>query len=226
MDCIVHGVAKKHDSTTFTFTLPSLRQFLRMQDGVIIPDPPTLLNFLNLACEQVLHMPRTQFRRCVRTHSKKNHSPPHFSPLDSHLSSPKTILVTSFFSLLPQTCVLTVLSCFSHVRLLQPHGLWPTRLLCPRVLQARILEWVAIPFSRFHRHAIRFTANMLSIITYVALQGKRMCNLPLTMRKHQTNEEYFVFLSGSHRASKSQNMTAWFHIPTPTFLNRSLTQNK
>ena len=23
------------------------------------------------------------------------------------------------------------LSLFSHVRLLQPHGLWPTRLLCP-----------------------------------------------------------------------------------------------
>lgn len=29
--------------------------------------------------------------------------------------------------------------------------------------------------------------------------------LPLTMRKHQTNEKYFVFLSDSQRASKSQN---------------------
>ena len=32
---------------------------------------------------------------------------------------------------------------------LWPHGLYPTRLLCPwGVFQARILEWVAIPFSR------------------------------------------------------------------------------
>jgi len=28
---------------------------------------------------------------------------------------------------------------------LQPHGLWPTRLLCPWILQARILEWIALP---------------------------------------------------------------------------------
>ena len=45
--------------------------------------------------------------------------------------------------------------CISHTGVsdsLQPHGLQPTRLLCPRsvhgILQARILEWVAIPFSR------------------------------------------------------------------------------
>ena len=31
---------------------------------------------------------------------------------------------------------------------LRPHGLLPARLLCPWILQARILEWVAIPFSR------------------------------------------------------------------------------
>ena len=31
---------------------------------------------------------------------------------------------------------------------LQPHGLQPIRLLCPWNLQARILEWVAIPFFR------------------------------------------------------------------------------
>ena len=29
-----------------------------------------------------------------------------------------------------------------------PRGLWPTRLLCPWVLRARILEWVAIPVPR------------------------------------------------------------------------------
>ena len=31
---------------------------------------------------------------------------------------------------------------------LQPHGLWLARLLCHGILQARILEWVAIPFFR------------------------------------------------------------------------------
>ena len=31
---------------------------------------------------------------------------------------------------------------------LQPHGLQPTRLLCPGIFQARILEWAAISFSR------------------------------------------------------------------------------
>ena len=31
---------------------------------------------------------------------------------------------------------------------LQPHGLWLARLLCRGILQARILEWVAIPFFR------------------------------------------------------------------------------
>ena len=46
----------------------------------------------------------------------------------------------------------------------------------------------------------------MSIITYVAFQGRRMHILPLTMRKHQINEKYFVFfLSDSQRASKSQN---------------------
>ena len=31
---------------------------------------------------------------------------------------------------------------------LRAHGLQPTRLLCPWILQARILEWVAMPASR------------------------------------------------------------------------------
>ena len=31
---------------------------------------------------------------------------------------------------------------------LRLHGLQLTRLLCPWILQARILEWIAIPFSR------------------------------------------------------------------------------
>ena len=30
---------------------------------------------------------------------------------------------------------------------LWPYGLYPARLLCPLILQARILEWVAIPYT-------------------------------------------------------------------------------
>ena len=36
----------------------------------------------------------------------------------------------------------------SYSTLLQPHGLEPTRFLCPWDLKARILVWAAISFSR------------------------------------------------------------------------------
>ena len=98
-------------------------------------------------------MPSTQFRRYIRTHSKKS------------LSSP-----------------LLIPSC-----LLQRQSLSP------------------ISLASFHRHTKCFRENILSIITYVAFQGRRMHILPLTMRKHQTDEKYFVILSDSQRASKSQN---------------------
>ena len=41
-----------------------------------------------------------------------------------------------------------MLSRFSHVRLLQLHGLWPAMLLCPWTLRGKTLEWVAMPSSR------------------------------------------------------------------------------
>ena len=42
-----------------------------------------------------------------------------------------------------------VLNHFSRVQLcVAPWTLWPTRLLCPWILQARVLEWVAVPSSR------------------------------------------------------------------------------
>ena len=43
------------------------------------------------------------------------------------------------------SCCLVAKSCPA---LLWPHGLLPTRLLCPWDFQARMLEWVAISFSR------------------------------------------------------------------------------
>jgi len=45
-----------------------------------------------------------------------------------------------------QNCV--CVSCSVMSNCLWPHGLGPTRLLCPWILQAKILAWVAIPFSR------------------------------------------------------------------------------
>ena len=43
-------------------------------------------------------------------------------------------------------CACQVPSAVSHS--LGPHGLQPARLLCPWVLQARMLEWVAMPSPR------------------------------------------------------------------------------
>ena len=40
------------------------------------------------------------------------------------------------------------ISCSAMSYSLQPHGLQPTRLLCPLNSPVKILEWVAIPFSR------------------------------------------------------------------------------
>ena len=48
--------------------------------------------------------------------------------------------------LLPEKKKSVSCSVLSHS--LWPLGLQPTRLLCPWVLRARILEWVAIPFSK------------------------------------------------------------------------------
>ena len=49
-----------------------------------------------------------------------------------------------------QLCGLSLCVCqsFSCVQLLQPRGLYPTRLPVHGILQARILEWVAVFFSR------------------------------------------------------------------------------
>ena len=40
------------------------------------------------------------------------------------------------------------MACWVLCDSLWPHRLWPTRLLCPRIFQTRILEWVAISYSR------------------------------------------------------------------------------
>ena len=49
-------------------------------------------------------------------------------------------------------CAITVGSyctqSLSHVQFFVAHGLWPARLLYTWNFQARILEWVAVPYSR------------------------------------------------------------------------------
>ena len=46
-----------------------------------------------------------------------------------------------------------MLSCFSHVQLCDPMDSSPPASSVPGILQARILEWVAISFSRRGRHS-------------------------------------------------------------------------
>ena len=49
---------------------------------------------------------------------------------------------------LSQTSIVTVVQLLSLFHSLRPHGLQPSRLPCPGILQARVLEWVTISFSR------------------------------------------------------------------------------
>ena len=44
-------------------------------------------------------------------------------------------------------CCLVAKSCPALLFFLQPHGLWPIRLLCPWDFLARTLEWAIISFS-------------------------------------------------------------------------------
>ena len=45
-----------------------------------------------------------------------------------------------------------IVKLLSRVRLFGSHGLWPTRLLLRGIFQVRVLEWVAISFSRGSSH--------------------------------------------------------------------------
>ena len=49
--------------------------------------------------------------------------------------------------------LLLLLSRFSCVRNVRPHGWQPTGLLRPWILQAKLLEWVAVSFSNACMHA-------------------------------------------------------------------------
>ena len=64
-------------------------------------------------------------------------------------------------------CVRSVASVTSNS--LRPYGLRPTRLLCPWILQTRILEWVAMPSSRgssWTKDQTRVSRIFSSYLTY------------------------------------------------------------
>ena len=112
-----------------------------------------------LLCRWLLQGPAFPFRICWVLFSFM-FSPPQskLSELEIHVSLsqvsplPKESGVRYLCSLLGCKCVcVCVCVCVSRSIVsnsLGPFGLSPTRLLCPWILQERILEWVAIPFSR------------------------------------------------------------------------------
>ena len=60
-------------------------------------------------------------------------------------------------------CVCVCVSCSVVSDSLWPHGLQPTRLLCPWILQARILEWVAISFSIYtYVSSVQYSRSVVS----------------------------------------------------------------
>ena len=62
---------------------------------------------------------------------------------------------------------------------LRPHGLWPARLLCPWILQAGILEWVAVPFSRgSSQPRDRIQVSHVAGGFWEALEPEGLSNLP------------------------------------------------
>ena len=59
--------------------------------------------------------------------------------------------------------------------------LWPARLLCPRILQARTLEWVAIPVSPIQGWKLSLLRLHWQVGSLVAPPGK-----PLASQKSWT----------------------------------------
>ena len=61
---------------------------------------------------------------------------------------PTCFLPSHAFGGICESCLCVCVCCSVVSDYLWPHGLQPAKLLCPCVFQARILEWVAISFSR------------------------------------------------------------------------------
>ena len=92
------------------------------------------------------------------------------------------------------------------VTLLQPHGLRPTRFLCPwDSPTARILEWVAIPFSRgsspprdgthvscIGRQVLYHWATREAQVSEVSLKKKidKISSIYVTIVEHESNNKW------------------------------------
>ena len=69
-----------------------------------------------------------------------------------------------------------MLSCSVMSDSLLPHGMRvPTRLLCPWDFPGKILEWVAIPFSRDRTHISCVTCTSRQILYHCATQEDLYC---------------------------------------------------
>ena len=76
-----------------------------------------------------------------------------------------------------------------------PHGLWPTRLL-----QARILEWAAISFSRGSSRPRDWTLHYKQSLCHLSLKGSLVIMLINKNNNYQVSSTHFV-PSTLHRPS-------------------------
>ena len=98
------------------------------------------------------------------------------------------------------------------------HGLWPTRLLCPWDLQARILEWVAISFSRgssppWHRTQVSCIASRCFTLwaTREAQEGERRDEFQpseLNVLQNAGNKHHSEFFLTTDRVKRKP---VWWH---------------
>ena len=104
-----------------------------------------VLNCWNLPCN--LHVQHMSVQTNHISSTQQSHVTSDWTTgqlsLTSHTEMPDPWRQTSYAPLLCAALSRSVM--FHSVR---PHGLQPTRLLCPGIFQAGILEWVAMPSSR------------------------------------------------------------------------------
>ena len=100
----------------------------------------------------------------------------------------KNVSLAYFYLYLPKESESEICSVVSDC--LQPHGLYPARLPPHGILQARILEWVAIPFSKgsFDPRSPSLQADSLPSQPLGKVKNTRVGNLCLPMHIFPTQE--------------------------------------
>ena len=100
----------------------------------------------------------------------------------------KNVSLAYFYLYLPKESESEICSVVSDC--LQPHGLYPARLPAHGILQARILEWVAIPFSKgsFDPRSPSLQADSLPSQPLGKVKNTRVGNLSLPKYIFPTQE--------------------------------------